>query len=34
VLARSGPNRAVLEGVIRPALGLLDWPRRKGKRKR
>jgi TetR/AcrR family transcriptional regulator, transcriptional repressor for nem operon len=34
VLARSEPNRAVLEGVVRPALGLLDWPRRKGKRKR
>jgi TetR/AcrR family transcriptional repressor of nem operon len=34
VLARSKPNRAVLEGVVRPALGLLDWPRRIGKRKR
>jgi TetR/AcrR family transcriptional repressor of nem operon len=34
VLARSKPNRAILEGVVRPALGLLDRPRRKGKRKR
>jgi TetR/AcrR family transcriptional repressor of nem operon len=34
VLARSRPNRAVLEGAVRPALGLLDRPRRTGKRKR
>lgn len=30
VLARSNPNRALLEGVARPALALLDWhPQRK-----
>jgi len=26
VLARSNPQRELLEGAIRPALGLLDWP--------
>ncbi len=26
VLARSKPQRALLEGVVRPALALLDWP--------
>jgi TetR/AcrR family transcriptional regulator, transcriptional repressor for nem operon len=26
VLARSTPNRELLEGVTRPALALLDWP--------
>jgi TetR/AcrR family transcriptional repressor of nem operon len=26
VLARSNPQRELLEGVIRPALGLLEWP--------
>jgi TetR/AcrR family transcriptional repressor of nem operon len=26
VLARSNPQRELLEGVVRPALGLLDWP--------
>ena len=26
VLARSNPNRELLEGVARPALALLDWP--------
>jgi TetR/AcrR family transcriptional repressor of nem operon len=26
VLARGKPQRALLEGVVRPALGLLDWP--------
>jgi len=26
VLARSNPQRDLLEGVVRPALGLLDWP--------
>jgi len=26
VLARSQPSRALLEGVARPALALLDWP--------
>jgi TetR/AcrR family transcriptional repressor of nem operon len=26
VLARSNPRRDLLEGVVRPALGLLDWP--------
>jgi TetR/AcrR family transcriptional repressor of nem operon len=34
VLARTKPSRAVLEGVVRPALALLDAPRRKGRRKR
>src|SRR5258708_980672 len=28
VLARSQPSRALLEGVARPALALLDWPHR------
>jgi TetR/AcrR family transcriptional regulator, transcriptional repressor for nem operon len=28
VLARSKPERKLLEGVARPALALLDWPRR------
>jgi TetR/AcrR family transcriptional repressor of nem operon len=31
VLARSAPNRSLLEGAVRPALALLDLPRRKGK---
>jgi TetR/AcrR family transcriptional repressor of nem operon len=26
VLARANPERALLEGVVRPALALLDWP--------
>ena len=26
VLARSNPQRELLEGVVRPALGLLEWP--------
>jgi TetR/AcrR family transcriptional repressor of nem operon len=26
VLARAKPQRELLEGVVRPALGLLDWP--------
>jgi TetR/AcrR family transcriptional repressor of nem operon len=29
VLARSAPSRSLLEGVVRPALALLDLPRRK-----
>jgi TetR/AcrR family transcriptional regulator, transcriptional repressor for nem operon len=33
VLARSKPDRAVLEGMVRPALALLDPPRRKGRGK-
>ena len=28
VLARSNPQRELLEGVVRPALALLDWPDR------
>jgi TetR/AcrR family transcriptional repressor of nem operon len=28
VLARTNPDRAILEGVVRPALALLDEPRR------
>jgi TetR/AcrR family transcriptional regulator, transcriptional repressor for nem operon len=28
VLARSKPQRELLEGVVRPALALLDWPDR------
>ena len=32
VLARSAPSRPLLEGAVRPALALLDWPRHKGKR--
>ena len=31
VLARSTPKRSLLEGVLRPALALLDLPRHKGK---
>jgi TetR/AcrR family transcriptional repressor of nem operon len=31
VLARTNPNRDVLEGVVRPALKLLDQPRRQGR---
>ena len=31
VLARSAPVRPLLEGAVRPALALLDWPRHKGK---
>jgi TetR/AcrR family transcriptional regulator, transcriptional repressor for nem operon len=34
VLARSKPERALLEGVVRPALALLDWPRRSKRGKR
>jgi TetR/AcrR family transcriptional regulator, transcriptional repressor for nem operon len=34
VLARSNPNRSLLEGVMRPALALLDWPARSRKQKR
>ena len=34
VLARCTPNRSLLEGVVRPALALLDPPRRKRKRTR
>jgi TetR/AcrR family transcriptional repressor of nem operon len=33
VLARTKPERAVLEGVVRPALAMLE-PSRKGKAKR
>jgi TetR/AcrR family transcriptional repressor of nem operon len=32
VLARTNPSRSVLEGVVRPALALLDRPRRNQKR--
>jgi TetR/AcrR family transcriptional regulator, transcriptional repressor for nem operon len=32
VLARTNPDRDVLEGVVRPALKLLDQPQRKGRR--
>jgi TetR/AcrR family transcriptional repressor of nem operon len=32
VLARTNPSRGVLEGVVRPALALLDQPRRTAKR--
>ena len=28
VLARSKPQRELLEGTVRPALALLDWPDR------
>jgi TetR/AcrR family transcriptional regulator, transcriptional repressor for nem operon len=28
VLARSNPQRELLEGIVRPALALLDWPDR------
>jgi TetR/AcrR family transcriptional regulator, transcriptional repressor for nem operon len=34
VLARTNPNRDVLEGVVRPALKLLDQPRHKEKVRR
>ena len=34
VLARSNPVRSLLEGVVRPALALLDSPRSHGKRTR
>ena len=34
VLARSAPNRSLLEGVVQPALGLLDSPRHKRKKTR
>ena len=30
VLARAKPQRELLEGVVRPALALLDWPDRSG----
>jgi TetR/AcrR family transcriptional repressor of nem operon len=33
VLARSKPDREVLEGLVRPALALLDAPRRKTKQR-
>jgi TetR/AcrR family transcriptional repressor of nem operon len=33
VLARTNPNRGVLEGVVRPALALLDRPRRDGSKR-
>lgn len=33
VLARTTPNCDVLEGVVRPALALLDQPRRKGSKR-
>jgi TetR/AcrR family transcriptional repressor of nem operon len=32
VLARTNPSRSVLEGIVRPALALLDRPRRSQKR--
>jgi len=34
VLARSAPNRSLIEGVVRPALALLDLPSRKRKKTR
>src|SRR5258708_256915 len=34
VLARSAPNRSLLEGVVRPALALLDSPHHKRKKTR
>src|SRR5258708_16676168 len=34
VLARSAPNRSLLEGVVQPALALLDLPRRKKRKSR
>src|SRR5271169_1577191 len=34
VLARSTPNRSLLEGVVRPALALLESPRNKRKKTR
>lgn len=34
VLARTNPNRSVLEGVVRPALALLDAPRHNQERDR
>jgi len=34
VLARSNPNRSLLEGVVRPAVALLDSPRNQRKRTR
>jgi TetR/AcrR family transcriptional repressor of nem operon len=34
VLARSAPNRPLLEGALRPALALLDLPRHKSKKTR
>ncbi len=34
VLARSAPDRSLLEGVVRPALALLDLPRHKRKKTR
>jgi TetR/AcrR family transcriptional repressor of nem operon len=34
VLARSNPNRSLLEGVVRPALALLDSPRSQRKKTR
>jgi TetR/AcrR family transcriptional regulator, transcriptional repressor for nem operon len=34
VLARSAPNRPLLEGVVRPALAVLDLPRRRSKKTR
>jgi TetR/AcrR family transcriptional repressor of nem operon len=32
VLARSNPNRTLLEGVVRPALALLEFPRKQRKK--
>ena len=34
VLARSKPQRELLEGVVRPALALLDWPTEPANRER
>ena len=34
VLARSNPDRSLLEGVVRPALAILDSPRNQGKKTR
>jgi TetR/AcrR family transcriptional repressor of nem operon len=34
VLARSAPRRALLEGVVRPALALLDLPKRRKRKPR
>ena len=34
VLARSAPNRSLLEGMARPALALLDSPSQKGRKAR
>jgi TetR/AcrR family transcriptional repressor of nem operon len=34
VLARANPQRELLEGIVRPALALLDWPNQALKRER